>query len=115
MRIGEVCLNTNDVVKLANFYKQLLDIDNGSNDETHQVLICEETQFTIYNDGSYKNNNNQNISLAFTVNDIDVKYQKLLAMGVEVIEKPTQRPWGAVNMSFCDPDRNIIYFRSFLN
>lgn len=115
MRIGEVCLNTNDVVKLANFYKQLLDIDNGSNDETHQVLICEETQFTIYNDGSYKNNNNQNISLAFTVDDIDVKYQKLLAMGVEVIEKPIQRPWGAVNMSFYDPDRNIIYFRSFLN
>lgn len=115
MRIGEVCLNTNDVVKLANFYKQLLDIDNGSNDETHQVLICEETQFTIYNDGSYKNNNNQNISLAFTVDDIDVKYQKLLEMGVEVSEKPTQRPWGAVNMSFYDPDRNIIYFRSFLN
>lgn len=115
MRIGEVCLNTNDVVKLANFYKQLLDIDNGSNDETHQVLICEETQFTIYNEGSYKNNNNQNISLAFTVDDIDVKYQKLLEMGVEVIEKPTQRPWGAVNMSFYDPDRNIIYFRSFLN
>lgn len=115
MRIGEVCLNTNDVVKLANFYKQLLDIDNGSNDETHQVLICEETQFTIYNDGSYKNNNNQNISLAFTVDDIDEKYQKLLAMEVEVIEKPTQRPWGAVNMSFYDPDRNIIYFRSFLN
>ena len=115
MRIGEVCLNTNDVVKLANFYKQLLDIDNGSNDKTHQVLICEETQFTIYNDGSYKNNNNQNISLAFTVDDIDVKYQKLLEMGVEVIEKPTQRPWGAVNMSFYDPDRNIIYFRSFLS
>ena len=38
-----------------------------------------------------------------------------LAMGVEVIEKPTQRPWGAVNMSFYDSDRNIIYFRSFLN
>lgn len=27
MKIGEVCLNTNDVVKLANFYKQLLGID----------------------------------------------------------------------------------------
>ena len=38
MRIGEVCLNTNDVVKLANFYKQLLEIDNGSNDEVHQAF-----------------------------------------------------------------------------
>lgn len=113
MRIGEVSLNTNNVIALANFYKQLLGIDNGSNDEIHQALICEETQLTIYNDGSLKNNNNQNISLAFTVEDIEVEYQKLLATGVEIIEKPTQRPWGATNMSFYDLDRNIIYFRSF--
>ncbi len=115
MRIGEVCLNTNNVIKLANFYKQLFEIDNGSNDEIHQTLISEETQFTIYNDGSHKGNDNQNISLAFTVEDIDAEYQKLLEMGVEIIEKPTKRPWGAVNMSFYDPDRNIIYFRSFPN
>lgn len=53
MRIGEVSLNTNDVVALARFYKQLLGIDNGSNNEIHQALICEETQLTIYNDGSF--------------------------------------------------------------
>ena len=113
MRIGEVCLITNDVVKLANFYKQLLGIDNSSNDATHQTLISEETQFTIYNDGSKKNNNNQNICLAFTVADVEAEYQKLLAMGAEIIEKPTKRPWGATNMSFYDPDRNVVYFRSF--
>ena len=27
MKIGEVCLNTNDVIKLANFYKQLFKIN----------------------------------------------------------------------------------------
>ncbi len=113
MRIGEVSLNTNDVVALANFYKKLLGIENNSNDETHQVLICEETQLSIYNDGSHKNNNNRNISLAFTVEDITAEYQKLLEMGVEIIEKPVKRPWGATNMSFYDLDRNIIYFRSF--
>lgn len=115
MRIGEVSLNTNDVITLANFYKKLLGIDNGSNDEIHQVLIGEETQLTIYNDGTNKNNNNQNISLSFTVEDIEAEYKKLIAMGVEIIEKPTQRPWGAVNMSFYDPDKNVIYFRSFSN
>lgn len=63
MKIGEVRLLTNDVVRLANFYKQLLE------------------------------------------------YRKVLDLGAEVIEGPTVRPWGAVNMSFYDPDRNIIYFR----
>lgn len=111
MKIGEVSLLTNDVVRLANFYKQLLDIDNQSEDEVHQVLIGEETMLTVYNDGSIKNNANQNICLAFTVDDIEKEYQKVLDLGAEVIEGPTARPWGAVNMSFYDPDRNIIYFR----
>ena len=47
--------------------------------------------------------------------DIETEYKKLIAMGVEIIEKPTQRPWGTINMSFYDPDRNVIYFRSFRN
>ena len=92
MKIGEVSLNTNDVVALANFYKQLFSLDNGSSDPVHQVILSEGTQLTIYNDGSYKNNSNQNISLAFTVDDIEAEYEKLLAMGVEIIEKPTLRP-----------------------
>ncbi|MBD5468423.1 MAG: VOC family protein [Lachnospiraceae bacterium] len=111
MKIGEVSLLTNDVVRLANFYKQLLEIDNQSEDEVHQALINEETMLTVYNDGSIKNNANQNICLAFTVDDIEKEYRKVLNLGAEVIEGPTVRPWGAVNMSFYDPDRNIIYFR----
>ena len=114
MKLGEVSLNTNDVVKLSNFYKQLLGIDNGSDDKIHQTLICEETQLSIYNDGSLKNNDNHNISLAFTVEDIEAEYQKLLEMEARIIEKPTRRPWGAVNMSFYDPDNNVIYLRCFL-
>ena len=33
MRLGEVCILTNNVVRLADFYKGLLEIDNGSDDE----------------------------------------------------------------------------------
>lgn len=113
MKIGEVCLLTNDVVRLANFYKQLLEINNNSDDEVHQTLICEETMLTVYNDGTRKNNANENICLAFTVDDIEKEYKKILNLGMEIIEKPTARPWGAINMSFYDPDRNVIYLRSF--
>lgn len=47
--------------------------------------------------------------------DIETEYKKLIAMGVEIIEKPTLCPWGAVNLSFYGPDKNVIYFRSFPN
>ena len=113
MRIGTVSLLTNDVLSLASFYKQLLEIENDSEDEIHQVLIAEETALTIYNDGSIKNNQNQNICLAFSVDDIEKEYKKVLAMGARIIEGPTKRPWGAINMSFYDPDNNMIFFRSF--
>ena len=113
MIIGEVCLETNDVVRLAAFYKQLLGTDNGSDDPVHQTILAEETMLTVYADGTPKENNNRNISLAFTVDDIDACYEKVVRLGAEIIEKPTARPWGAVSMSFYDPDRNVIYLRSF--
>lgn len=114
MKIGEVGLLTNDVVRLANFYKLLLETDNDSNDTVHQTIIAEETMLTIYNDGTVKNNENQNICLAFTVDDIDAEYEKMVNLGMEIIESPKLRPWGTWNMSFYDPDGNVIYLRSYL-
>ena len=111
MEIGEVCLLTNDVRRPADFYKQLLETENGSNDEIHQFILTEGTALTIYNDGTVKNNQNQNICLAFTVDDIEKEYEKVLASGAKIIEKPTKRPWGAINMSFYDPDNNVLYLR----
>ena len=113
MTIGEVCLLTNDVPRLAAFYKQLLGVENGSNDETHQFILSEGTALTVYNDGTVKNNRNQNICLAFTVDNIDREYEKVLTLGAEIIEAPTKWPWGAINMSFYDPDNNMVFFRSF--
>ena len=82
-----------------------------SDDDIHQYIISEGTTLTVYNYGTVKNNQNQNICLAFTVDDIESEYRKVQALGVKIIEPPTKRPWGAVNMSFYDPDNNVIYFR----
>lgn len=113
MKIGEVCLLTNNVIQLSNFYKKLFSIENGSNDETHQFIISKETSLTIYNDGKIHKENRQNICLAFTVDDVDIEFQRLKEFGVAIVSPPTLRPWGAKNMSFSDPDGNLIIFRSF--
>ena len=113
MKLGEVSILTNDVVRLSNFYKSLLETDNGSNDAVHQTIIAEETMLTIFNDGQNREYISQNMCLAFTVDDIDKVYRRVLSLGAEIIGKPTARPWGAINMSFADPDGNIVYLRSF--
>ena len=114
MKVGEVCLFTKDVVRLANFYKSIFDIDNGSDDNIHQFIISKETSLSVYNDGVEREMNAQNICLAFTVDDVDFQYERLTTLGVKILEPPTLRPWGAKNMSFLDPDNNLIVFRSFL-
>lgn len=113
MRLGEVGLLTNDVIKMADFYRFLLETDNGETDEVHQTIISEETMLTVYNDGSVKNNQNRNICIAFTVADVDREYHRLVERGVDIIDPPQTRPWGARNMSFLDPDGNQVYLRSF--
>lgn len=115
MTLGEVCLLTDNVVKLASFYKQLLKVDNSSSDHIHQTIISEETTLTIYNDGAIRTGNYQNICLAFTCNSVDREYEKLTALGVEIIEKPKVRPWGTKNMSFRDPAGNLIFLREFIS
>lgn len=112
MYLGEVSILTDDVPRLAAFYKQLLGMDNGSDDPVHQTIIAQETMLTIYNDGQPKGEG-QRLCLAFTVEDVAAEHQRLLRMGAEIIEPPTARPWGTVNMSFCDPDGNTVYLRSF--
>ena len=92
MKIDEVSLLTNDVRKLAAFYRPLLEIEGDNNDETHQFILTEGTTLTIYNDGTVKNNLNQNICLAFTVDDIDREYKKVLALGARIHKPPTKRP-----------------------
>ncbi len=113
MHVGEVCLHTNDVNRLADFYKALLDIDNGSRDDTHQVLIGGETTLTVFFDASSVPGGNRSVSLAFTVANADAEHQRLQRMGVAVLQPPMSQPWGARNMCFLDVDGNRVYFRSF--
>lgn len=110
-RLGEISLLTNDVPRLADFYKKLLGVDNHSGDPVHQFLLEDGVALTVYNDGSVKNNHNENMSIAFTVEDIHAAHERVRGLGAQVLQPPTAQPWGAVNMRFLDPDGNTVYLR----
>lgn len=111
--LGEVCLETADVRRLADFYKALLGVENGSDDPVHQFILTEGVSLTVYRNGAPRNHPNEHISLAFTVEDVDREYERLREMGAVILEPPKTHPWGARNMHFRDPDGNHLYFRSF--
>ncbi|MDR7810998.1 VOC family protein [Lacrimispora sp.] len=91
----------------------LFNIDNGSDDIIHQFILSGETTLTVYNDGIERKTNAHNINIAFTVDDVDAEYERLKKFGIEIVTPPTIRPWGVKNVSFLDPDNNLITFRCF--
>lgn len=120
MRLGEVSLLTNQVIRMSEFYRALLEVEDSSDDAIHQTIIGQETMLTIYDDGSVKEQTSsilsrQNICIAFTVDDLEKEYEKVKILGAKIKEEPTIRPWGTRNMSFYDPDGNVVYLREYLN
>lgn len=115
MILAEVSLLTNDVLKLSRFYREVLGVSSSDhNDVIHQEIKTEGVVLTIYNDGTVRESSNNNVILAFTVDNVDTEYDRLQQMGVKILQPPTTRPWGARNMFFEDPDGNQIVFRTFL-
>lgn len=115
MIFSGICLITKDVRRLSAFYKSVLKTTSDCDDEIHQEIITKGASLAILKCDDNSITGNSNMSMAFTVDDIDTEYERLQKLGIEIIDPPTTRPWGARNMRFSDPDGNYIVFRSFLN
>ena len=113
MVFAGICLVTRDVRRLSAFYKSILRTTSDCDDELHQEVITEGAMLAILKNDDIRISGNSNMSLAFTVPDVDIDFERLQALGVPIIDPPTTRPWGARNMRFSDPDGNYIVFRSF--
>ena len=115
IQLVEICFCSGNVYKLADFYKKILMTDNGSNDNAFQVVEVAGVRISIYDDGTTKPNNNQNITLIFDVEDVDSEYERLCAIEgfkLHFIRKPCDGPDGHRIMSFYDLDGNRVNFRN---
>ena len=53
---------------------------------------------------------NRNVWLEFQVDDVEAEYNRLKALGVEIIKDITVQPWGNKSFYFRDPEGNPISF-----
>ncbi|RCX21437.1 putative enzyme related to lactoylglutathione lyase [Fontibacillus phaseoli] len=49
-------------------------------------------------------------TLGFQVDNVDVEFERLKRLNVDIVKPPTSRPWGARSFWFRDPDGNIMNF-----
>lgn len=116
-----ICIITDDVVSLSEFYINVLQATADVND-VHTEIIIKGAALSIYSrsaaekDMSFnfeKYSGNGKVTLNFNVDDVDLEYERLKALGVEFITTPTTYPWGNRAVHFRDADGNIVGFSSF--
>ncbi len=116
MELIGVCLITNDVPALRNFYKKVLEVESEG-DDVYTVLKTKGTILSIFSRQAMKNLSTQfslretghnNFVMAFRVTDLDAEYERIKNLNPDSLKPPTADPVGNISFSFADPDGNII-------
>ena len=118
--VSGICLITDDVPKLAEFYQKILQVKTVIND-IHVVISVEGGGITLYSKAAAENDMGFNFEkyhgtgltkFTLLVHDVDAEYERLKSLdkGIEFEAAPTTYPWGARSMHFRDLDGNIVCF-----
>lgn len=118
----DVCFITNDVTRLCRFYESVFGIKAEGNEIHSGILLNGLTLVFDHADIAAENPSFRyiqagcanNVIIGFNVEDTDAEYDRLLALGAEMLCEPTTHPWGARSFQFRDPDGNILNFRTVL-
>lgn len=116
MKVLGICLITGDVVRLAEFYDEILQTASHIN-PVHTDIAADGAALSIYSREAakedmqlYLEQGAGNFTLMFLTDDLEREYERLLARNVKILNQPVTYPWGARSMQFADPDGNIISF-----
>ncbi len=112
-----MCLITRDVRRLSAFYSTILEAQVEGDDE-HAVVFTEGMGMAIFAErgmelmapGSMRGAGVGSFTMEFQVEDADSEYERLSALGVEIIHPPQTYPWGRRPVWLRDPDGNIVNF-----
>lgn len=105
MKLGGVCIITNDAPRLAAFYTSVFQMEPGVEGEHYTF-----ENFAVYDPGDVKMAKDKTVWLQCFDPDIDALYTRLLreVPDIKIIAPPERKPWGAYSFWFADPDGNKI-------
>lgn len=116
-KLKSVCLISQNVRELCDFYQRILEISSEGDDD-FAAFSDSGMNFSIFSvsglekmvPGLMENSGVGNCFLEFEVEDVDEEFERLKELDVEVIKLPTTQPWGLRSVWFRDPDGNKINF-----
>jgi uncharacterized glyoxalase superfamily protein PhnB len=118
-KLKSVCLITQDVPGLRNFYQSLLE-ETPYGDDLFVAFSISGANLSLFSTqglnkmvpGLINDSSAGNCFLEFEVEDVDKEYERLKVLNVDVIKPPTTQPWGLRSVWFRDTDGNKINFYS---
>lgn len=110
-----LCIMTNNVSRLAQFYQELFETPAEGNEE-HTTLSIGGLGLAIWkqdlpegmNAGKMKEIRKHCYALMFASPDLDRTYECAQALGATIQEVPAEQPWGIRAFVMNDPDGNRI-------
>ena len=119
MELTQSRIVTENVEELAAFYASLLGANVPLNAYYVEVPAGAVTvgfskcRFTEYSQAEAakctgRSARRGEIVLDFRVDDLDAEYDRIDALGVNWVMRPTWQPWGARAMTFADADGNLV-------
>ncbi len=119
MKFTGICLVTENVPALVQFYTRVLGCQAVGND-VHSEFWFEGVSIAIFTrqgmeemaPGCMRGAGYGSITIGLEVNDVDAEYERVKTLDVDFIKLPATYPWGARSFWFRDPDGNIVDFYS---
>ncbi len=117
MKLTGICLVTESVPALARFYAEILGC-KADGDDTHTEFNIGGMGMAIFSrkgteemaPGSMQGAGYGGVTIMIQVDNVDAQYERLKALGVEIVKAPQTYPWGARSVWFRDPDGNLVDF-----
>src|SRR5580692_4803661 len=118
MNLVSMRVITNDIKHLVGFYENITGLSPTWFSEdfaelptaTCTLAIGSKRTMELFAAGAARPADNHTAIIEFRVDDVDGEYRKLKTIASEVVQEPTNMPWGNRSLLFRDPDGNLINF-----
>lgn len=121
IQFTDVCLITNDVLRLCAFYESVFGC-KAEGDEIHSFIHAPGLGIAIYNkqkamgenpEMDYTSPGNDCWYIGFNCDDADDEHKRIVALKIGNPSELVTWLWGAKSFNLRDPDGNVIVIRSW--